>query len=312
MVKKIISLIIMITITMMMTSHVFAQDTVFIDDNFEASSTENWIDNTGRGIKSVEGDIWNKYMVLTHKDSSFYNFQARDIYSTGVLYCEFDIKFTSAAMQIQTRESRDISAQGFTMAGRLRKTADYLEYYSKGDFHIMYKADKKGWFTLSDISKWYTIKMALNVNTQKYSIYVIDRDTNDLLAQVENADFAGECNYINYFAFSSEDKLCIDNVRITNVDIENLYISGEVYPQIPNSGSVTYNYFAKAATKNNGTEIRTDVHWSLKTPKRGVSLDSNTGELKVTSWAEPGPILIYVEKDNLNFFNSTYLIDLEQ
>ena len=87
MVKKIISLIIMITITMMMTSHVFAQDTVFIDDNFEASSTENWIDNTGRGIKSVEGDIWNKYMVLTHKDSSFYNFQARDIYSTGVLYC---------------------------------------------------------------------------------------------------------------------------------------------------------------------------------------------------------------------------------
>lgn len=63
-------------------------------------------------------------MVLTHKDSSFYNFQARDIYSTGVLYCEFDIKFTSAAMQIQTRESRDISAQGFTMAGRLRKTAD--------------------------------------------------------------------------------------------------------------------------------------------------------------------------------------------
>ena len=76
MVKKIISLIIMITITMMMTSHVFAQDTVFIDDNFEASSTENWIDNTGRGIKSVEGDIWNKYMVLTHKDSSFYNFQA--------------------------------------------------------------------------------------------------------------------------------------------------------------------------------------------------------------------------------------------
>ena len=101
MVKKIISLIIMITITMMMTSHVFAQDTVFIDDNFEASSTENWIDNTGRGIKSVEGDIWNKYMVLTHKDSSFYNFQARDIYSTGVLYCEFDIKFTSVCFPTQ-------------------------------------------------------------------------------------------------------------------------------------------------------------------------------------------------------------------
>lgn len=62
MVKKIISLIIMITITMMMTSHVFAQDTVFIDDNFEASSTENWIDNTGRGIsllKVIYGiNIW--------------------------------------------------------------------------------------------------------------------------------------------------------------------------------------------------------------------------------------------------------------
>ena len=54
----------------------WAQNGCIKDDNFEASSTENWIDNTGRGIKSVEGDIWNKYMVLTHKDSSFYNFQA--------------------------------------------------------------------------------------------------------------------------------------------------------------------------------------------------------------------------------------------
>ena len=44
-------------------------------------------------------------MILTHKDSSFYNFQARDIYSTGVLYCEFDIKFTD----VYKRQSRSTS-----------------------------------------------------------------------------------------------------------------------------------------------------------------------------------------------------------
>ena len=312
MLKKIISMIIMISIVMMTTLNVIAKDTVLIDDDFNTSLTENWVDNTGRGVKTIEGDMWNKYMVLTRNGSSFYNFQAQDIYSTGLLCCEFDIKFTSSSMQIQLRESRDVSAQGFTMAGRLRKTADYLEYYSDGEFHIMYTADKKGWFTLSDTSKWYTIKMVLNLYTQKYSVYVLDRDSKKLLAQIENANFAGECGYINYFAFSSEDKLCIDNVRITDVDIKNLHISGDVYPKIPKSGSITYNYVANAVTQSNNKEIRNDVHWTIKTPQKGVSIDSNTGELKVTSWAEPGPILIYVEKDNLNFLNSTYLVDVEQ
>lgn len=31
------------------------------------------------------------------------------------------------------------------------------------------------WIKLSDVSKWYTIRMVLDIKTNKYSIYVIDR-----------------------------------------------------------------------------------------------------------------------------------------
>lgn len=121
MIKKLISVIIISIMTITISVQVFAADTVFINDNFENQSTSNWSDNTGRGVKNIEVNNGNKNLAFTSNGSSYYNFQAKDVYSTGALYAEFDIKFTSNNMELQLRESRDNSSAGFTMAARLEK-----------------------------------------------------------------------------------------------------------------------------------------------------------------------------------------------
>lgn len=312
MLKKIISMIIACIIIVTCSASVFAEDTIFINDDFNDSNTNNWWDNTGRGVKSIEGSWYNKYVVFESNSDSFYNFQAADVYSQGLLYVEFDIKFNNSNMEVQLRESRDVSASGFTMAGRIRKTAYYLEYFSNGSYYKMPKANSNEWFILNDVSKWYTIKLALDIKQNKYSIYILDRSTQRLLSEIENIDFYGECGYINYFAFSSTDKLCIDNVDIRQLDIDNLKISGNIYPTIPLRGNQQYTYVAHSL-KDNGlnTEVN-DVNWSVLIPKTGVSINKNTGILTVSSDASPGPIMIYAEKKYQPFLNTTYLVDLER
>ena len=55
--------------------------------------------------------------------SSFFNFQAKDVYATKRLYFSADIKFTESNMEIQLRQSRDISASriyhGWTIGERI-------------------------------------------------------------------------------------------------------------------------------------------------------------------------------------------------
>lgn len=310
MIKKCISIIIISILALSVP--VFAADTVFIDDDFENQITSNWSDDTGRGVKKIEESQGNKYLAFTSSGSSYYNFQAKDVYSTGAMYAEFDIKFNSGSMEVQLRESRNTSATGYTMAGRLRKTANYIEYFTNGSYYRMSKPNSYDWFELTNVSKWYTVKMSLDITNNKYSVYLIDKDTQALLAQTENVPFYGQCTYVNYFAFSSTDKLCIDNVNIRQIDIDDIKISGEVYPTIPSSGSKSYTYRANAIGDNNTSAIINDVKWSIKTPKAGVSINESSGILSVTSKASPGPVLIYVERKYQPIINTTYLIDLEK
>lgn len=312
MIKKLVSLIMLCAVMISSFSmQVFAEDTVFINDNFENSNSDNWWDNTGRGEKNIERTWRNKYLALTSNSDSFYNYQAKDIYSTGILYCDFDIQFNSGDMEIQLRESRDVSATGFTMAGRIRKVAYYLEYFSNGEYYKMTSYGSNDWFTLNDTSKWYTIKMSFDIKQNKYNIYLLDRETEKILSQVENIDFYGDCDYINYFAFSSTGKLCVDNVDIRELDIDNIKISGEIYPTIPSWGNEKYSYNANSI-RNNSSNIIDDVKWSIVIPKDGISINESTGVLTVTSAAEPGPVMLYVEKEYQPFLNTTFLIDLER
>ena len=221
-----------------------------------------------------------------------------------------DIKFDSGDSEIQVRESRDVSASGFTMAGRLRKRLGYLEYFTNGKYEKM--NDSNGnWIKLSDVSKWYTIRMVLDIKTNKYSIYVIDRQAQSVLTKVENVDFYGECQYINYFAFSSSSKLCVDNVRIEEVEVKKIGVEGEVYPKITNTNS-TYLYKVKAVDDNNTEFIVDDVKWSISKNKTGISIDEKTGLLTVAPNAKPGPVLIKAENLKYSTKSFFFLIDIER
>ena len=308
--KKRIATIIFTVISFVIISSysVYAENVVFINDNFENLSTSNWIDNTGRGTKTVEQNEDGKYMVL-NSTSSYFNYQANNIYSTRRLYCSADIKFDSGDSEIQVRESRDVSASGFTMAGRLRKRLGYLEYFTNGKYEKM--NDSNGnWIKLSDVSKWYTIRMVLDIKTNKYSIYVIDRQAQSVLTKVENVDFYGECQY-NYFAFSSSSKLCVDNVRIEEVEVKKIGVEGEVYPKITNTNS-TYLYKVKAVDDNNTEFIVDDVKWYISKNKTGISIDEKTGLLTVAPNAKPGPVLIKAENLKYSTKSFFFLIDIER
>ena len=71
--KKRIATIIFTVISFVIISSysVYAENVVFINDNFENLSTSNWIDNTGRGTKTVEQNEDGKYMVLNSTSSYF-------------------------------------------------------------------------------------------------------------------------------------------------------------------------------------------------------------------------------------------------
>lgn len=310
--KKIVALCICIMMVAI-TVQVFAADTVFINDDFENSQTTNWTDNTGRGVKTIETDSMsgNKYIAFNTNSTQYYNFQGKNIYSTGILYSEFDIIFSSGNMELQLRESRDVSAGGFTMAGRIRKVSNCLQYCTDGGFQYFFDSNGQ-WLRLNDTTKWYSIKMSMDIEHQKYSIYLFDKTTDALISSVENVNFVGTCQYINYFAFSSTEQICIDNVDIREIDISFIKITGPIYPKIPQNGSNDYSYTARIVTNSASIIPLNDVFWAIKTPKNGVSINNDTGVMTVTNQAIPGPVIIEAVNKYQPSIKTTFLIDIER
>lgn len=214
-------------------------------------------------------------------------------------------------MEVQVRESRDISASGFTMAGRIRKSAYYIEYFSNGTYTKL--CDPNGnWLQLKDVSQWYTVKMVFDISRNTYSVYLMNRDTGELLGQADNIPFYGSCNYINYFAFSSTNILCVDNVWIEEIDINNVCVQGEYYPKINPNRTVTYDYSVIAKDEDNKDFHVSDVIWSLNKQAEGVILDRNTGELSIEPSAKPGIFLINAKNILYPDIERSFLIDIER
>lgn len=309
--KKKIFFTLILIIALMLSPVVYAGNKLFVDDEFNnADSLEHWEDNTNRGIKELVVEGGNSYMKMSAV-SSFFNYQANDIYSMNRLYCSFDVKFTNNNMEVQLRESKDISASGFTIAGRIRKNAGYIEYFSDGKYSKLCDLSGK-WLKLNDTSQWYTIKMICDIPKNTYSIYLSNSNTGKIIGQVENVQFFGKCNYINYFAFSSTDTLCVDNVRIEEIDVDNINIKGEYYPKISNTSNLSYTYKVLAKDENNKDFIVEGVKWSLNRKIEGVTINSTTGELTIENNAKPGIFLIYAENIIYSDIKKSFLIDIER
>lgn len=286
-------------------------DFVMIDDDFENSDTSFWLDGFRPhyvyGNKTIKSDSNGNYISFTPVNSNqYYIFEAKDVYSTNVLCSEFDIQFSTDNMELQVRQADSNLDTDFKMAGRIRKFSSNLQYYSDGEWKYMFNTTG-GWVNVS-ANKWYTIRMTLDVRANKYSIYLEDRSTGNIISEVENVEFGEECTYISYYAFSSLSELNIDNVHIfesdTDVDIE-----GWTYIKIPQNGTRQYKYFN---TQSISEKAWSADKWSISGMVYGISIDEDTGILSVSENARPGSIIVTASRKYYPWIKTTYLVDIDR
>ena len=284
--------------------------TIFVNDDFENSDISNWLDgfrpHATYGNKTIKQDENGKYLSFTPVDSSqYYIFEAKDVYSTEILYSQFDIKFPSTNMELQARQTTSNLDVNFNMAARIRKTAYYLEYYSNGKWY-KFNNEMGGWLQLKNVSKWYRMYITMNIKANTYNIYLIDKDSNSVISKAENISFGEHCTYISYYAFSSKEEMCIDNVSIGNVN-STININGRYYVQIPLKDVCQYRYRVAVGDY----DWADDVVWSVN-DINGVSIDNSTGMLEVSHDAKPGPVLISAYKKYYPWVRTTFYIDLRK
>ncbi|MDO5397948.1 MAG: hypothetical protein Q4G33_08445 [bacterium] len=293
-------------------------DTVMIDDDFELDDFGNndsgdWLDgfrpHYEYGVKTIEDETdGNSYMAFTPVNSSqYYVFEAKDVYSNKVLCSEFDIKFPSGNIEIQMKQASSNIDTNFKMAGRIRKYAYYLQYYSNGDWKYLFD-NTNNWLKLNDTNKWYTMRITLDVRTNTYNIYLEERDSGKIISKAENISFGEECTHISHYNFSSTEKICIDNVKIFESEIDEK-IGGYTYIKVPKNGTRQYKYFN---TKSVSKKAWSADKWTILSSAAGISIDEDTGILSVSAEAKPGTILVSASRKYYPWVKNTYLVDIDR
>lgn len=191
-----------------------------LNNTFEDGDLTAWKETygvEGRGLKTIKTEVNhdNHYMELSPTGSDYYNFDCLHEDLSGSIIFKTDVKFTSNGMEIQMRDViNEHSATGYTMGARVRKNAYYIEYFVDGKATKLLNP-QGGWLQLKDVDKWYTIQMKIDTDTKQQSIYLTERDTNNLVGKIENVALAGDVNKINWIAISSTDVLGVDNTQIS-------------------------------------------------------------------------------------------------
>lgn len=289
-----------------------AGDNVQLDDDFEDNNMNNWLNgfrpHFDFGLKAIESETnGNKYIAFTASGTHYYIFEAKDIYAANTLCSKFDIKFPSGDMEIQARDAASNIDQNFKMAGRIRKVAYRLQYYTPDGWEYM--LDGTGnWLTLNNVSQWYTIIMTQDIQADKYSIYLMERDSGTIVSSAENISFREECSKISYYAFSSTEKICLDNVKIFETET-GVNVDGWTYIKLPSSGIRQFKYFNTLSASENAWSA--DL-WSLVSTTEGVSIDKDTGILSVSPDAKPGTVIVFASRKYCPWIKFAYLVEVDR
>lgn len=311
--KIIILVVLILSVVALSIIPSLASNEMVLDNTFEDSSSSAWVDKTGRGVKTIETEAsGNKYLAMTSNATKYYDYRALNTNMSGLLCFDYDIQFPKDNMEIQIRNVVNNSATGFTMAARIRKVAYYLEYYSDGKYEKMLDTNRN-WLNLNNTNIWYHIKMILDTVSGTQSIYLTERDTGRLVSSVENVPFMAQCSSVNYFGVSSENKVCMDNVKFIKMDVKALKVTGETYPVKSDTQTKTYQYSCNNITSSNSIgDIADDVVWSIEKPVTGVSINAQTGILTIEPTAKLVPVMIKVAKKNAPSVKGSYLVDIER
>lgn len=274
-----------------------------------------------RLVKSMETDeqTGNKYYKFeyTNPDSAapLYfetncpsNGAASTLNISGNVVMSFDINFggNDAAVYLKKRDT-DINDIVLRVCVR---EGGRLMYGTEGRASYIYDL-KNNYFYPGD--KWYNVQILANITDDEseaqQSIYVTGKETNELVAKVENKPLAKAVSKCNLLTVGASCTMYIDDIIVMNPDVQDITIAGNPYPKRPGTGTSMYSYYTKGKTSSGISLYKVeDAAWSLLNDVSGVSI-SEKGVLSVSSTAPIRPIVLKAE---LNGKTAYYLVEIEK
>lgn len=285
-----------------------SNDLIFVSNDFENDDSSEWIDISSphyvTGIKTIESDANGKFLTFELAEGAEYYGFTPEVYSTEVLCSEFDIKFPEGNMDLYLRRVTSNSTV-IANACHIRKEGDIL-YCFWDDANNSGNIDTA--VLVEDTSKWYTIRMSHDIRNNKYSVSIEDKENGTSISEFESISFTESCPLINYFAFSSAEKISIDNVKIFESSMD-VNINGWTYIRTPQSGIQQYKYIN---TLSNSKRTWSADQWCLLYDVAGISIDKNTGVLSVSSEAKPGSVIICASRKYYPWIRTAFLVDINR
>ncbi len=299
--KKTLMFVLVLSLCVVAVSAVTSTATNYsMGNSFENGSYDGWTDLSYTfSRKEIKTEGSNHYLELSYGGGAREYYDVKPIQGnptiTGTIQAAFDIKFSEVDTikngQVQFKSYRGPGAADTTIAARIVKNYNRLQYDSNDS--LCFFLTPSGEYLSIEAERWYSVTMSIDLQNNLQSIFIFDRDTNKMLARVENVALKTEITSINTVTFSGTTAMGIDNVDIGDLEGDKSYIYGQGYVERPKSGSADYKYSHYALTTDSSKilPMLNDTQWSLESKVSGVTLSSD-GILTVSSDAQLRPVII--------------------
>lgn len=277
-----------------------ASSEINVSWDFEDGKNPNWQCLYSNAYITTETEeSGNKYARISYngkanRDRDYYDVKVADVSkNTGILQVDYDLMYP----EVDTEKNGDIhikkrtgpGSSETTIAARFGKHFNYFRlHYEDGSYSRI--KDLNGQYLAIEPGHWYSVKITLDFSRNTQTVYIFDRDTQNLLFYMEPEPALSELGDINMITFSSGTDICLDNLKVYETMYECGYIVGS--PYVTSATKNKYYLFGRDYNGNIVAIPEGDTSWWLETPKDGVSVDSATGRIIVGSKPEPGTVIL--------------------
>ena len=233
------------------------------------------------------------------RDRTYFDVVAGSDYTQNqIVQASYDVKYsevdTERNGEIQFKYRTGPGSSETTLAARLAKYNEYFQIQGGSGVGFQRLRGLDGQYLKIEVDKWYSVKIVVNLVYGLQSFYIMDRDTQDILAISENISLTNDIDHINMITFSSSTDMCLDNVNIGTATCEDTFIFGSPYAR---RATKYQYYFLGLDSDGDVTTIpQGTTKWSLVKAKSGVSIDETSGRLILGSTIEPGVVVIKAER----------------
>ena len=315
---KSISIIIALIICILGTQYMADASNLNLFYDF-TNSTAGWTPLYENAAFNYETeDNGNRYLRLSYsgyanKDREYFDVNATpNIESiTESIQVDFDVKFSAEESEltrndeVQLKQRTGPGSSQTQLISRLARSGNNLQYQGR-DGKINRLKNTNGNILQIEPEHWYSIKICLNMDEKLQSIFVFDRDTQNLLAYIQNIETIVDIDEINMVTFMSGTSLCLDNVRIYNMYVSDYVIYGD--PFVKHGTRRQYDLFAENDLGILSAKENIPFTWSLAEEAEGVSVDPETGEVSAGASSKPGRVVL-IAKDG-DYIVAKYIIQI--